>query len=289
MPAEWNEGSCYVGVDLSAPKMLAGAVTPEGKLLGKVKFSAKPDRGPKVLLERVARCIRDAVDECDFTMPQVRAIGVAVPGVVDARTGLVLSAPLLGLEMEPFQRELERHVQKPVVLENECNAAAWAVYTLGLQSQPTRLAVLFLERPGVVTGIIKGQFVTGLDKSISAAFPALQTNPWEQGTQNLPKKLRKAMQAGGDDARQTVAEAARQAGELAPQIINLLQPEVLALDGTAIYELKEWLLPAILQEVRNHVPSPLREQAQIKVCHLGKEAGLIGAALLAASGARMVA
>ena len=77
MPAEWNEGSCYVGVDLSAPKMLAGAVTPEGKLLGKVKFSAKPDRGPKVLLERVARCIRDAVDECDFTMPQVRAIGVA--------------------------------------------------------------------------------------------------------------------------------------------------------------------------------------------------------------------
>lgn len=286
MPAEWNEESCYVGVDLSAPKMLAGAVTPAGKLLGKVKFSAKPNRGPKVLLERVARCLWDAVDECDLTLQHVRAIGIAIPGVVDARTGLVLSAPLLGLEMEPFQQELEQQVQKPVVLENECNAAAWAVYTLGFQSQPARLAVLFLERPGVVAGIIEGQFVTGLDKRIPATFPALQTNPREQGTQNLPKKLRKAMQAGGDVAKQAVTEAARQAGELAARIIDLLQPEVLALDGTAIYELKEWLLPAILQEVRNRVPSPQREQVQIKVCHLCKEAGMIGAAMLAARGVR---
>ena len=137
MPAEWNEGSCCVGVDLSAPKMLAGAVTPAGKLLGKVKFSAKPDRGPKVLLERVARCIRDAADECDLTLQHVRAVGVAIPGVVDTRAGLVRAAPLLGLEMEPFQRELEQQVQKPVVLENECNAAAWAVYTPG-PSNPAR-------------------------------------------------------------------------------------------------------------------------------------------------------
>ena len=94
------------------------------------------------------------------------------------------------------------------------------------------------------------------------------------------------MRAGGDDAKETVAEAARQAGPLAAQIINRLQPGVLALDGTAIYELKEWLLPAILQEVHDRVPSPLREQVQIKVCHLGKEAGMIGAAMLAARGAR---
>jgi glucokinase len=280
MAANWDQGGSYVGVDLAAPKILAGAFDAGGKLLGKVKFSAKVERGPQRLLERVARVIREVVDECDLKPQDVRGIGVAVPGRVDAPAGMVRFAPLLGWENFPLQAELEQRLQAPVVLENECNAAAWGVYQRELKAQPKSLVAVFLDRPGVMARVVDGQFEPEFPEYLRAAFPALQTDPREPVSQNLPKRLRKAIQNGSEDARRLVSKMARDAGSLVAQTITVLRPEVLALDGGAIYELKEWLLAPILREIERQAPELV--QVQVRVCHLGREAALIGAALLAA-------
>lgn len=55
-----------VGVDLGGTKILAGVFTPQVKLLQSTKISTKPGRGFDAVVERIARCVRDAVDEADM-------------------------------------------------------------------------------------------------------------------------------------------------------------------------------------------------------------------------------
>jgi predicted NBD/HSP70 family sugar kinase len=118
---------------------------------------------------------------------------------------------------------------------------------------------------------------------LAAAIPQFQTDPRNPATQNLPKQLRKALQNGSQSARAAVEAGARQAGLLVAQTINALQPDALAIDGAAIYELKRWVWPVILGEIQTRVPAPLREQVPLTICHLGKDAGITGAAMLAAA------
>ena len=37
-------------------------------------MSTKAQRGPEAVIERVARCVYDAIDECDLSPKQVRGV-----------------------------------------------------------------------------------------------------------------------------------------------------------------------------------------------------------------------
>jgi predicted NBD/HSP70 family sugar kinase len=42
--------------------------------------------------------VRDAVDECDLDLKQIKAVGIGAPGTVDAEAGRVIFAPNLQWE-----------------------------------------------------------------------------------------------------------------------------------------------------------------------------------------------
>ena len=95
MPESNGKAEYLVGVDLGGTKIYAGVFDMKLSLVGNAKFSTKPQRGPEAVIERIGRCVRDAVDECDLTLKQVKGIGVGAPGVVDPEMGEVLFAPNL--------------------------------------------------------------------------------------------------------------------------------------------------------------------------------------------------
>jgi glucokinase len=74
-----------IGVDVGGTKILAGVFTPQMKCLGRAKISTKPQRGSEEVIERLARCVQDAVDECDLNIKQIKGIGVGAPGAVLAK------------------------------------------------------------------------------------------------------------------------------------------------------------------------------------------------------------
>jgi|GEM_PF-2589983 len=80
----------YVSVDLGSARLVAGVFDPSFRLLGQAELSPKPERGQAQALDRVARCVRDAVDECDLDFGAVHAVVMGVPGPVDANRGLAL-------------------------------------------------------------------------------------------------------------------------------------------------------------------------------------------------------
>ena len=150
------EQDLLIGVDLGGTKILAGVFDAKLNLLGSYKMSTKPQRGPEGVVERIARCIEDAVDECDLDMARVKAIGVGAPGSVDSEKGLVLFAPNLEWKDFPLVERLQRLVEVPVLLENDCSISMMGVYEVELKSKPRSVVGIF-----VGTGIGGGLIING--------------------------------------------------------------------------------------------------------------------------------
>ena len=101
---------------------MAGVFTPSLNCISTTKISTKAQRGPESVIERIARCVRDAVDECDLDLKQVRAEGVGAPGSVNPEAGKVIFSPNLpGWKEVALKKELENHLGLPVFVENDCN------------------------------------------------------------------------------------------------------------------------------------------------------------------------
>ncbi len=110
--ADASKTDYYVGVDLGGTKILAGVFDPQLNCLGRNKMSTKPERGPNEVIDRIARCVRDAVDECDLDLKQLRSVGIGAPGAVDPATGRVIFAPNLNWRDVPLKKMLEKQARR---------------------------------------------------------------------------------------------------------------------------------------------------------------------------------
>lgn len=151
-----------VGVDLGGTKIYAGVFKPGLNCIGTARVSTKADRGADAVIERVAHCVQDAVDECDLAMKQVRGVGVGAPGAVDTETGRVIFAPNLGWEDVQFKKALEKRLDVPVFVENDCNQAMLGVYEKELGAKPQHALGIFIGT-GIGGGLI-------LDRRLHAGF-----------------------------------------------------------------------------------------------------------------------
>jgi glucokinase len=159
--ADNNKAPCLIGVDLGGTKILAGVFDTAFNCVGQVKISTKAHRGPDEVIERIGRCVRDAVDECDLSMGQVRGVGIGAPGAVDTQEGRVIFAPNLGWENLPLKKALEKHLDVPVFVENDCKLHTLGVFEAELKAKPRYLIGIFLGT-GIGAGIIlEGKPYTG--------------------------------------------------------------------------------------------------------------------------------
>ncbi len=147
----------FVGVDLGGTKILAGVFNAKLELKGTTKLSTKADRGVDAVIERIARCVKEAVDECDIELAQVRGIGIGAPGAVDTEAGRVIFAPNLpGWKDVPLKKNLEKLLDAPVFLGNDCNVCTLGVFDQEYKAKPRDLIGIFIG-----TGIGGGLILNG--------------------------------------------------------------------------------------------------------------------------------
>ena len=152
-----NKAEYVVGVDLGGTKILSGVFNHSLESAGVTKLSTKSQRGVDKVVERIARCVQDSVDEADLTMKQIAGLGIGAPGAVDFSSGTVIFAPNLeGWKDVPLKKELEKQLGVPVFVENDCNIAALGVYVSELKSKPKSMVGIF-----VGTGIGGGIIING--------------------------------------------------------------------------------------------------------------------------------
>ncbi len=152
-----SKSNHVVGVDLGGTKILAGVFDSAFKTVSTTKLSTKSQRGVDKVIERVARCVRDAVDEADLNLKQIDGVGIGAPGAVNFGEGTVIFAPNMeGWKDVPLKKELEKELGVPVFVENDCNISALGVYVAELKSKPRSMVGMF-----VGTGIGGGLIING--------------------------------------------------------------------------------------------------------------------------------
>src|SRR5262249_7020317 len=100
-----------------------------------------------------------AVAAAKLSLGQINAIGVATPGTMDIKAGVILDPP----NLKPWQNVPGRHhiaqtFGLPTALQNDANAAALGEYTIGA-GRDAHSMVLFTLGTGVGGGIIIGDLV----------------------------------------------------------------------------------------------------------------------------------
>lgn len=122
---EFNPKARFVvGVKL-APRMVSAALTDlEADILDTAALPIDERAGEKAVRRQVSRVIREVMSMAGVGAEKVVGIGVAMPGIVDNRTGVSVSPRFFSWQNLPLKHLLEEEFGIPVFIDNDANAAA---------------------------------------------------------------------------------------------------------------------------------------------------------------------
>ncbi len=119
-----------------------------------VVLDTHPERGQEAGLDTMCEAIRRAVAAAKLTIDDITAIGVATPGLMDIKAGLILDPPnLKPWKNVPVRDHVKSVFGKPTAYQNDANAAAYGEFWVGA-AQDAKSMVLFTLGTGVGGGII---------------------------------------------------------------------------------------------------------------------------------------
>jgi glucokinase len=153
-----------IGVDFGGTNIVTAVVNTQGVIVAKTKVAAEIPRGVAHVVANIARSIRDAAARADIALESIIAIGLGSPGPLNSREGIVINPPnLTGWNNVPIRRMIEEEFHRPVVLDNDANAAAFGEFWAGAGKGINAL-VCFTLGTGVGGGIIvDGTLLRGAD------------------------------------------------------------------------------------------------------------------------------
>ncbi|HVB13966.1 MAG TPA: ROK family protein [Candidatus Dormibacteraeota bacterium] len=236
------------------------------------------------------------------------AVGVAVPGAVRSRDGLVHFAPNLGWRNVPLAARLQGTIagDAVVLVGNDANLGAMAEHSRGIASGVNDLVYLHAEA-GVGGGIITaGRMLEGAT-GYGGEVGHMQVNPdgsachcgargcWETEVGEDALVRRAGLHPGGRSPAEQVVRRA-QAGD--PQclaavdatakwisvglidLVNSLNPEMLILGGM-FEELLDLARPTIVELLQRGIYDAEHQRVELVKPRFGRDAVLIGAAEMA--------
>src|SRR5580704_9310204 len=293
----------FVGVDLGGTKILAGVFDDKLNCLGRTKMSTKSERGAEEVIERIGRCARDVVDECDYDFKQVRAVGIGAPGAVDPETGRVIFAPNLQWQDVPLKKLIEKQLGVTVAVENDCNSATLGVFEKELQSKPRYMVGIFIGT-GIGGGfIIDGKLYPGASGTAAevghmviqvggpkcncgnrGCFEALASRTAIFRTINSAIKdgqktlLTELLGPDLTDLRSGDLSKAIRKGD---KLVDILNPQTVVLGGGVIDALGDEMMAIIVETAEDYILSGTNKGVEIVASKAGDDAGIIGGAVLA--------
>ncbi|HEX8476408.1 MAG TPA: ROK family protein [Pyrinomonadaceae bacterium] len=309
---EAKSNATYIGLDVSGTTMRAALVTGEGRIAERREASLERE-GVAAQVARLVTELRDAA-------PNVAALGIGIPGLVDTATDrVIISSDLPTLARGDFHAELESATGLRVELENDANAAAYGEYIVGAGHGSRNMFYVTIGT-GIGGALIldghlwygasgfAGEFGhitidpegnectcgnTGCLETVASAPNIVRRTHerlYRDGTSSLSRlAINKDFTAGdiareatnGDDfALLMIERTGRYIGTAVAAVINLLNIERIVLGG-GVMEAGELILNPIIREAGRRAFQPSFEATQIVAASLGTDAVPIGAAMLA--------
>ena len=298
------------GLDLGGTKIegvvLKSAREPE--VLFRDRLPTGADQGYEHVLNQIAQLVAQ-MEQATGRRPT--ALGLATPGTLVPRTGLVKNSNATCLNGQPMKADLQKRLGIRVEMANDANCFALAETRLGVVQQqfPTAKVVFgIILGTGVGGGVVVNGHVldgfhglagewghnyldemngalcfcgkTGCNESILAG-PALQR--YYAGLTNQPRALKEITEraAAGLDlaAEATMQRLFSYFGRAVATVVNILDPDVIVIGG-GVGNIDRLYTEGV-QQVAQHVFDHVFETPVVKP-RLGDSAGVFGAAYLVA-------
>lgn len=152
----------WLSADIGGTK-LAAAAWDGSHLHASSSIPTNAYQGPDQVIERLVGLLKETADKAGIR--KLSGIGVACPGPLSGKRGVVIKAPNLGWENIPISMILSERFYCPVVLENDANAAALGEYTFGAGRGTESMAYITVST-GVGCGIVlDGKIWEGMHES----------------------------------------------------------------------------------------------------------------------------
>lgn len=307
-------------VDLGGTNLRAATIDSSGRLHERVKSQTPRTEIPAEIVDAIARAVGQCEAEAANRDASIDVVSVVVPGSVHSETGAVVNAPNVPAIVDfGLAEALETELQRPVLIENDANAAAVGEMWQGA-ARGGRTIVCLTLGTGVGSGIIlNGELWRGADGTAgeighTSVHPfgrvrckcgnigCLEVYASATGIvrmtreglavhsgsglnslayDNLTAKAIAEAAASGDDlALEIFRKMGTYLGIAAANIVNTLNPEMIVIGGGVSAAFDLFAARAREEMMRRAFPVPAA-RCQIVKAECGDDAGLLGAAWLA--------
>ena len=302
-----RSGPLVAAIDLGGSHFSSVLADERGQFVARAASPIRGDEGAELILGMIADAVEKLLKELHCSPADLRAVALAVPGLVDSETGTVgAAANLAGWIDVPVAEMLRRRLPVPVQVENDVNLAALGEMWRG--AGRGRRHLLFVA-PGTGIGggvIIDGRLHRGAhhfageigyscpgpehleaDYGLLGRLEALASGPGllRRARQRLGERLPadatardvfEMARAGDAEAIALCEETATLIGIAVANVVTVLDPEIIVFGGGLSRE-GETLLSRVREVVYRIVPV----RPEIVASALGEDAQLYGAVLMA--------
>jgi glucokinase len=306
-----------LGVDLGGTNLRAAAVDASGSIIYESQRPTFAEQGVDALIDRIALSIREAADRSG--VGSEIAVGVAAPGPLDPRAGVVHFAPNLpGWRNVPLRDRLQDLIGRPVHLGNDANAAALGELYFGAGRGSRNMIYIGLGT-GVGGGVIsEGRLIDGIHGmggelghvTVSIDGPRCTCgsigcieaycSAWSitrdaqhlvdsgrgaailaaaNGSEVGPRAVGSAAASGDTGAIHLLERSGTALGAGIANFINIFNPEIIVLGG-GVAEIGEPLLGPVRRSMEVFAMPVMRHDVRLIPSSLGLKTGIYGSAAL---------
>ena len=310
----------YVGIDLGGTSIKAGLVDEQGKILCKATCPTLVERGARPVVDDMAKLSLEVIEKGGYTLNDVKAIGIGLPGIQDPRTGIVPFCTNLYWHEVPVIEWMQETIQKPIYIGNDATVAGLAESVAGVSAGIENSVFLTLGT-GVGGGIVLGGKVysgtNGVGSELGHMITVIDGEPctcgnrgcWEryasatalirmgrEAAEKHPESLIATSVNGklDDITAKTVIDAAKAGDAVANEVferyvyylcaglVNIINfiDPEVIVLGGGVSHAGQFLLDAVNRRLPSMVFYKTMPYARVALATLGNDAGIIGAAML---------
>ncbi|MBD1909078.1 MULTISPECIES: ROK family transcriptional regulator [unclassified Leptolyngbya] len=299
------DGAFFVGAAIEAEHLTVIKLNLAAQIVARLQQPVS-STDPESVLRQLVQLIHQVCQAEPYNRARLRGIGLSVQGVLNLE-GVVIRAPFLDWSGVDLRRYLQPHLDLPLFVDNDANAAALAEVYLGNAMQSSCLLYILINN-GIGSGLIinnrvfRGAYGTAGEISALMSDPPGQDNAYEcghrVGKDDLLKRYR-ALGGKAEDLRElverleedaiahsTVQEWGNILGRGLISVASLLNPEQIILGGP-LSILFPYVQGSLMDQLRNRMPRQGEQgffsnpKARLAVSAFGEDAAVVGGAVLA--------